>query len=203
MILNARNNLCLSPLTLTATSTGQPMKDDSELQQLIDAECTRLNSESKAVQLARSAGYWAKRIAVRAMRILTGLALSAVALWCGSIVAAALGTPLAALTLGGIFLLIVAALGALVAGLAAIAAAFGEAPSRPDLRARADAAARQQLELAAEQERVAHWYRHGRLVGLLLDPTLAKRHTWLPWVSVIGAYVVLGLVVALVSHYSS
>lgn len=187
------------------------MNDDSKLQRLIDTDYKRLSSEPKLTKLRRSTGYWVSRIVVRSVRILFGLTLAAVALWLGSIAAAILDKPLAALTLGNLLQLIVAVLAATAAALSALAAAFGEAATRPNLRAQIDAAVRQRAEresaeaahIAVQQSRAARWYRHGRLVGLLFDPTLAKRHKWLPWVAVIGAYVVLGLVIALVSRAGS
>jgi hypothetical protein len=147
---------------------------------------------------------------VRSLRILAGIVLLCVAYSCAAWGWPAVDKPLAALTLGDLF--------ALVAGLAiaatlstwALAAAFGAGPveASPDVDALArrnvladwQAQAEEAARAEAERAQLARWYRLGNLVGRFFDPSIARKLRWRPFVAVLVAFAILGLVDYLANH---
>ncbi len=175
---------------------------DDRFARLVEAERARLDGQLASGRLIGSIGYFIERCVRRLIRIGCGSILAVFAFWCGSVVIDALGTSLGALTLGRLLGAVLAAPGGVAAGLAAFAVAFGEAPPRPDSYTRAAETIRLQLEQErieeAERSRVdAAYKKHGKIVGMLFDTTLAKRHKWLPFAAVGLIYLCI-LVFALV-----
>jgi hypothetical protein len=187
------------------------MDHSPEVQRLIHVEVERLRSRSSLSRTTASAVNAVTRLFIRASRIGLGLVLVFGAYWLGSLGNEALDKPFAVLTLRDVAGLVFYFIGALVIGLWAFAVAFGEGPEAPRtdayvLQSQAEATVlqrleRQRLESAeaeAEKVRIGRWYRYGKLVGLLFDPTLAKRHRWVPWVAALVGY---GLLFAIIGGY--
>lgn len=184
------------------------MPNESQVQHAVDAELEGLANAAPIAKFARRIGDLASRVLIRIVRLLIGLALAAAALWCGSVVIDLFAKPIAALTLGNLVQVALALVGAFAAGIGAFVVAFGPAASDSDSRSRVKGKVRERLrqqeteaaEVASLQRKAEKWYRHGRIVGLLFDASLAKRRRWLPFVSVVTAYAVLGLIFAYFSR---
>ena len=192
-----------------ATASQLPLRpDESQVQQAVEAELARLANSSPFAKFSRRIGHLASGTVVRVIRLVIGLALAALACWCGSVVIDLFSKPIAALTLGNLVQVALALVGTFAAGIGALVVAFGPVEPEPGPRSRIEAAVRERLqqqqteavEVAALQSQAAKWYRYGRVVGALFDASLAKRYWWLPIVSVIAAYAVLGFIFAFFSR---
>ena len=89
-------------------------------------------------------------------------------------------------------------------------AAFGpapvDAPPNIDQLARRNVLVRVKLQVEeaarvdAECSKVERWYERSKWLGMFFDPAVARKHKWLPWVAVLVAYIVLGLIDFAVQH---
>ncbi|HEX7687712.1 MAG TPA: hypothetical protein VF453_08395 [Burkholderiaceae bacterium] len=124
----------------------------------------------------------------------------------------ALDKPFAALTIRDLLTLVLGlALAAMLAP-SALAVAFGagsktpqpsiEDAARGNVMHRLKMQEREAATQQAERARLASWYSRSKWLGVLFDPSIARKHRWLPFVAVLGAYALLALVDYVVSHLS-
>lgn len=191
------------------------METDSAVQTLIDEELDRIRRKPSWSRALDRASYQFGRVAIRIFRITFGALLAFGAYWLLDSGSAALDMPFTTLTLRDIGKLVFSVILGLLLGGWAFQAAFGEGPKQPhqddQLRDRAKTAVLSRLELQrreaatadAEKKRVAKWYRHGKFIGMLFDPSIARRNRWLPWVAIVGGYGSLLLVVMLLDKCST
>lgn len=169
----------------------------------VDVEFERLQSEQIIQLQGGTATYRLQRAIVRTLRVASGLVLASLAVYSCSTASAKTDISFASLTLADLGVVLFGYGGAIAFTVWAFHAAFGEAPrivrmSDTDLRAEAERrvlaqeqqAATEAASAAQEQERIAARYRRSRLIGLLFDPSIAKKHKWLPWVAWPLAYLI-------------
>lgn len=181
------------------------MDKSNSRERRVEQELARLRSQNPRWQATQ---YSVERFFIRLLRIVAGLALAGVAIYLYESASAKTDIAFAALTIKDLAVILFGFGGALAFIVGAFQAAFGEAPQRHQrteatLRSQAEsvvsAKERQEAEeakvVAQESERVAAWYRRGRLLGLLFDPGLARRHRWLPFVALLAAFAILGAVI--------
>jgi hypothetical protein len=151
-------------------------------------------------QVARVRSRWPEtRFAIRSGRIAIALLIALGAYWLGSSGSEALDKPLAALTLRDLAALIFYMVLAFVLTGFAFYVAFGKGPPAPQvndcgLRRQAESTVLRRLarrsfdaaQMEAERRRAAHWYRHGKVIGILFDPTIQRRHWWAPFAAIVG-----------------
>ena len=178
----------------------------------VQAELEKLRLEQSTRLGGGSAAHRLQRFFVRIVRIGAGLVLVLLAVYSCSTASAKTDIPFAALTLADLAAVVIGYVAAVALLVWACQVAFGEAQrtvraSDATLRAEAESrvAAREQQTAAEaaratqEEERIAAKYQRSKLLGLLFDPGVAKRHKWLPWVAWPLAYLIPLLVVSLFS----
>jgi hypothetical protein len=184
---------------------GTTMDKSNSRERRVEAELERLRSQSPRWQTAES---FVERFFTRLLRIVAGLALAGVAMNLFDSASSKTDIAFAALTLKDLAAVLFGSGGGLAFTVWAFQVAFGDAPQRQQrteatLRAQAESAvyakereeASEATAIAQESDRVAAWYRRGRLLGMLFDPSLARKHTWLPLVAVLVAIAVLAAVI--------
>ena len=177
------------------------MDNSNSRERRVELELQRLRSQSPRWQAAQ---YSVERFFTRTLRIVAGLALAGVAIYLYEIASAKTDIAFAALTIKDLAGVLFGFGGALAFIVWAFRVAFGEAPQRQQrteatLRSQAESVvsakereeAAEATAIAQESEGVAVWYRRGRLLGLLFDPGLARRHRWLPFVARLASFAVL------------
>ena len=184
---------------------GTTMDNSNSRERRVELELQRLRSQSPRWQAAQ---HIVERFFTRMLRVVAGLALAGVAIYLYEIASAKTDIAFAALTIKDLAVVLFGFGGALAFIVWAFQVAFGEAPqpqqrTESALRSQAESvvSAKEREEatdattIAQESERIAVWYRRGRLLGLLFDPGLARRHRWLPFVAVLAAFAVLAAVI--------
>ena len=178
----------------------------------VQTEFEALRAEQTTRLAGGTAAHRLNRLIVRILRVAAGFALILLAVYSCSEANTKSSISLASLTLADLASMLLGYGAAIALTVGAFQAAFGEGP-RPDrtseasLRIEAErrvADREQQFAVEAaraahEEERIAAKYRRSRLLGLLFDPGIAKRHKWLPWVAWPLAYLIPLLVIKLLS----
>jgi hypothetical protein len=183
----------------------------AEVEGLIAKEIARLRMKPRWDVAFETLGNGVGRFLIRSARVAAGVLLGLVSLWLLDAAGESLDKPFAALTLRDLAKLIFFCVLGLWALGGAFGVAFGAAPKREALSVNDDRALREKAthivlrrlqsegaiadELKKQADRAARWYRHGKVIGVLFDPTLAKRHPWVPIVAVVLGY---GLLLAFI-----
>jgi hypothetical protein len=185
------------------------MGTETKFEKLIDDEVQRILAQQARRQA--STLYLAQRVLYRFARVGLGLFLGLLGLWFLAAAIDLTGKPLGAMTLRDLFMLLVQSLAGVALMGTALTVAFGalksDYESPQELRARAERLVDEKLRQAklnaekidSEQRESEKWYRHGKLVGLLFDKQLEKRHPWLPWVAVPATYAFLAALIWLLA----
>lgn len=183
------------------------MNSDFEIQQAIETERARLDSESYIMKSLRAVAYWCRCAFARLLLISIGIGFAALAFWCISYSIALFNKPIASFTLANLAQLAFALLGAFITGSCALTTIFTPPFVKQTQDARIATAIREKLqqqeadaiEVANLQSKATKWYRYGSFVGLLFDASLAKRYKWLPYIAVLIGYLLLGLITIIIA----
>jgi hypothetical protein len=181
-------------------------------EQAVQAEFERLKSAQLKRLKSGATVHRIHRVFIRAFRIAAGIALIILASYSCSTANGKTDIPFASLTLADIGVVLIGYAIAVALAVWSFRVALGAPPqisrtSDKDLRAEAEGriAMREQQEIsraareAQEEQLIAKRYERSKLMGLLSDPGLSKRHKWLPWVAVPLAYIIPTLIVRFLS----